>query len=117
MKALAARLEHSAVGFEGKGNGQRSTFDARGDGGTREGVAMSGGAPGGIFPAMVSLPSALLCGGGSVATLRVPAGSMARPKTEFRKSRSSKKLNNMEKANEEMRVYLEQHKIEEVFVS
>ena len=28
-----------------------------------------------------------------------------------------KKLNNMEKANEEMRVYLEQHKIEEVFVS
>ena len=42
MKALAVRLEHSAVGFVGKGNGQRSTFDARGDGGTREGVAMSG---------------------------------------------------------------------------
>ena len=53
MKALAARLEHSAVGFVGKGNGQRSTFDARGDGGTRERMAMSGGAPGGIFPAMV----------------------------------------------------------------
>ena len=79
MKALAVRLEHSAVGFVGKGNGQRSTFDARGDGGTREGVAMSGGAPGGIFPAMV-VPSqrAVVRWQGSVATLRVPAGSMAR---------------------------------------
>ena len=78
---------------------------------------MSGGAPGGIFPAMVVPSQRAVVRWRQCGNAACTRWLNARPKTEFRKSRSSKKLNNMEKANEEMRVYLEQHKIEEVFVS